>query len=460
MARTLTPKDGFAIMTELGREATGQKNITVVDMNGFVSTGETVMATGKENVYNAISVIIGRTLAASRVYRGKLALMNALDTGTFTSRLRKISFFSKDPIPSGWYNTDIYTNLADGFTNGENPNGGGTAQSTKSMWEQHQAMPLEMNFGGSTTWQYCLTMYEDQINAAFRDPVELAQFVAAMVQEHRNDIEVTREAFNRMALLNRILSCYLYDKGAGWTKGQAINMTTVYNTFYGTNYTSAQLRSTYLKSFLELLTATIKETLDFMGERTAERHLPMTKTVDDVSYSVLRHTPMDRIRMYLYRPLIRRAEAIVMPEIFRPEYLQMSQYEPVDFWQSNYSDSVRPTVKGRCAYYNKLDGTQTTSGDMTLDYVIALITDVDGLMTDFQLERSATTPLEARKGYRNTWLTFAKNAINDPTENAVLIYMNDEDVTPPEPAPEANAQETASETNAEETRTASKKSSK
>ena len=300
-------------------------------------------------------------------------------------------------------------------------------------------MPLEMNFAGSTTWQHCLTMYENQFANAFRDPVELAQFVAGLIQEHQNDIESTREAFNRMTLLNKILQCYLYDAGAGWTKGQAINLTTAYNTFYGTNYTSAQLRSTYLKSFLEFMTATIRETIDFMSERTAERHLPMTKTVNGVNYSILRHTPKDRIRMYLYRPLFRKAESIVMPEIFNPQYLDLNtQYEAVDFWQSNYTDATRPQVSGRCAYYDKTTGTQTTSGDMTLTYVVGLITDVDGMMTDFQLETANTTPLEARKGYRNTWLTFAKNAITDPTENAVLFFMDDSGVTP---EPEDNNQQ-------------------
>ena len=440
MARELTPQDGYAIMTLLARQATGQANISVVDMNTFCSAGETVLATGKENVFNALSMVVGRTLVASRAYRGKLALMNAINSGVYSNRLRKISFYSKDPLPSGWYNTNLFTNLADGFTDGQNPNGGGTAQSTKSQWEQNPAMPLEMNFAGSTTWQHCLTMYENQFANAFRDPVELAQFVAGLIQEHQNDIESTREAFNRMTLLNKILQCYLYDAGAGWTKGQAINLTTAYNTFYGTNYTSAQLRSTYLKSFLEFMTATIRETIDFMSERTAERHLPMTKTVNGVNYSILRHTPKDRIRMYLYRPLFRKAESIVMPEIFNPQYLDLNtQYEAVDYWQSNYDDAARPQVKGRCAYYNKLDGTQTTSGDMTLAYVVGLITDVDGMMTDFQLETANTTTLEARKGYRNTWLTFAKNAITDPTENAVLFFMDDSGVTP-DPDPQDNQQ--------------------
>lgn len=435
MARTLTPKDGYAIMTELVRQATGQKQAAIVDLSGYLSAGETVMATGKENVFNAMSIVIGRTLVASRAYRGKLALMNSLNTGSYTTRLRKISFYSKDPVKSGFYNTDLTTNLADGFTNGQNPDGNGDAQSTKSMWEQHQAMPLEMNFAGSTTWQHCITMYEEQINAALRDPVELAQFVAGMLTEHGNDIESAREEWNRSILLSKIGQTYLYDAGAGWSKGQAINLTTAYNTFYGTNYTSAQLRSSYLQSFLAFMMATIKENIDFMTERSANRHLPMTKTVNGVNYSILRHTPVEKQRLYLFRPLFRKAETLVFPEIFNPEYLDISkQYEGVDFWQCNTTDADRPKVKVRVPYYDKTTGTQTSSGDMSFDYVVGLLTDEDGMMTDFQLERSATTPLEARKGYRNTWLTIAKNGITDPTENAVLFYMDDSGVTVDAPA--------------------------
>ena len=47
------------------------------------------------------------------------------------------------------------------------------------------------------------------------------------------------------------------------------------------------------------------------------------------------------------------------------------------------------------------------------------------MMTDFQLEKALTSPLEARKGYRNNWLSFAKNAIIDQTENQVVFIMAD-----------------------------------
>ena len=54
-----------------------------------------------------------------------------------------------------------------------------------------------------------------------------------------------------------------------------------------------------------------------------------------------------------------------------------------------------------------------------------MICDRDGMLTDFQIERADTTPLEARKGYRNTWMHIAKNAICDPTENTIIYYMAD-----------------------------------
>lgn len=426
MARTLTPLDGCAIMTELVREATGQKNAAVVDLSNFVSAGETVAATGKENVYNALGIVMGKMFVASRPYKAKLALINALNTACYTSRMRKISFYAKDPEKSGYFNTDQFTNLADGFTNGQNESGG-TPQSAKSMWEQHQAMPLEMNFAGSTAWDECLTMYEKQIQAALRDPMELADFVAGQLTEHANDIESEKETFNRIALLSKIGACYLYDEGTGWSVNQSINLTKAYNDRFGTTYTSAQLRSTQLKSFLAFMVAEIRKHSDYMTERSAKYHLPMSKTVNGVQYSILRHTPYNKQRLFLFEPLFREAEALVLPEIFRPEYLDIDkQYEGVTFWQTNgATDDERAAVKVRVPFLNTSTGMQESSGNIELPYVVGILFDEDGVMVDYQLEQALSTPIEARKGYRNTWLHFAKNAINDPTENAVMFYMAD-----------------------------------
>ena len=419
MARTLTTKDGYALMNELVRQATGQASQAVIDASTFVSAGETLMASGTENIMNALSLVIGRTLAAVRPYNARLRTLNALNTGVYSHRIRKISYYAEDALPSGYFNTDLYTNFADGYTSGDN---GGS--STKSQYEQHPAMPLEVNFGGSTTWQDCITMYEDKLEQAFRDVESFNAFIEGILVEHGNAIESQKEAWNRMTLLSAIASRN-YLAANSIVPSAVINLTTEFNTFYNTSYTSAQLRSTYLKEFLEFMVAKIKETSDRFEERGTAFHDPLTKTVGGVNYSILRHTPKDRQRLYLFNPLLRMAEATVMPEIFGPGYLDIEkQFERVEYWQTNGSETQRPQVVFNSAYLDA-DGTQHATGTQTIDFVVGVLADEDSMMTDFQLEKALTSPLESRKGYRNTWLSFAKNSIIDQTENLVVFIMAD-----------------------------------
>ena len=65
-----------------------------------------------------------------------------------------------------------------------------------------------------------------------------------------------------------------------------------------------------------------------------------------------------------------------------------------------------------------------------IPYLVGMLFDEDGLMIDYQLDTARSTPIEARKGYRNVWYTFCKNIVSDATENAIIYYMEDPAVTP------------------------------
>lgn len=420
MARTLTARDCHALMNLLVKEATGQDaTIQAVDSSTFVSAGETVLATGTENVLNALSLVLGRTFMAVRPYNAKLSLINAVNTGEYAHRMRKISFYSREAQASGDWNTQLYTNLADGFTNGQNIDDG-TAQSTKSMWEQNQPVPLEMNFAGQSVWEDSTTVYEYQLQQAFRSEADFAEFVGGIMTERGNDIESQKEAFNRLTLLNFMAGVYDLNQS-----GSVVNLTSEFNTEFGTNYTSAQLRSTYLKEFCMFLASRIKIDSDMLTNRSQKAHWVPAKT----GYTLLRHTPKDRQRLMLYNPLMIKTQAYVFPELFNEQYLKMENYEGVMFWQNENDPSaikVTPAIPDTTG----LTGVQTAGDAVSLDYVVGMLYDVDALMIDYQLERSATTPLEARKGYRNLWWTFSKNAINDFTENAIIYIMADPAPTP------------------------------
>ena len=418
MAKSFTPKDAHALMNLLLRQATGQQALVVTDTSTFISAGELVLATGMENVFNSFSLVLNRLIVSSRPYNAKFRIVDAGEVGTYSNRARKISFYSQDALPDGSHNTDLYTNLATGYTSGDN---GGA--STKSQWEQHQAMPLEMNFGGTNVWQNCITMYDDQVHIAFRNEAEFARFTAGYLQEHANDIEQEREGFYRALLLNRI--AMTFDMSTVMP-GALVDLKAGFNSFYGTSYTTAQLLSTYFKEFTAYMVAQIKLYSDYLENRGTSYHWSVPKTVSGTTYNILRHTPKADQRLAMYSPLFRMSEALVLPEIFNPQYLSIENYEPVTFWQSeqtkagiNVTPAIVESDPSDAAY-----GTQIKGAAVTADNIIACLFDKEAVFGELQAQRSDSTPLEARKHYRNVWNTFAKNGVNDPTENFVVFYMS------------------------------------
>lgn len=439
MGKVLTPKDAHLLIGELARMVTGQQSIQVVDTSSFVSAGEMIMSSAIENVYNQFNILMGKVYWATRRYNAVLNKMDAISTGEFTHRFAKVSYYSLDPMASGCFNTDLYTNLADGFTNGQNKDGNGDPQSVKSQWEQNQRPFKVFNYGGTDVWDFCVTQYEQSIKQALRSETEFIAYVEGYMTEHANDLETQREAWDRMLMINKIAQTYaMSDVMTGSVK----NLTTLYNQKYGTNLSSEQLRTTYLKEFLAFMVAEIKADQSYLTERSINYHWSVPITYRGKTHHILRHTPVADQYIYLYSRLFRDAEALVLPEIFHDEKLRLSNYQDVTFWQSNENEAARSKVKCAPAIidtdttHTSTYGTQIKGADVELDYVVGFITDRDGLLSDFQIERAETTSLEARKLYRNTWLHIAKNGICDPTENCILYIMDDSGLTPePEPEP-------------------------
>ena len=412
--RVLTPKDCYGLINAIYAQATGQDGtLNAVDSSTFVSVGESILNTGYENTLNAISVVLGKTFMAVRPYEAKLRIVNTLNNGLYANRVRKISFMSRMAKPSGAFNTDLYTNHAMGYDNGSN---GGSSVGT--MWEQNQPVPMELNFGGSSVWDDWTTIYEVQLQEAFRDEASFSSFMSGILTEKGNDIESEKEAFNRATLLNFLGG--IYDLNS--VTGGAIDMTAAFNAWNGgTTYTRAQLLSTYRKEFLGFYVATVKKISNQLTNRSIKYHWSPTKTVNGVQYELLRHTPKSEQRMIMYRPFWIDAESMVLPEIFNDQYLKLENFEAVDFWQDELIPAginVTPAIPDTSDPKQQIAGTT-----VALDYVLGVIYDKDALMVDYEYESSNATPIEARKKYSNIWWHFKKNAINDFTENGVLLYM-------------------------------------
>ena len=419
MARTLTTLDGYALINAVAEEALGaQATVQAVDTSTFISVGEMIIASGVENTLNALGLVLGRTFIAARPYSAKFRLLNAINSGAYANRIRKISYYTREAVPTGADNTDLYTNFADGYDNGTN-----SGASVASMFEIHNPVPLELNFGGSIEWQYPITVYEHQLKVAFADESKFLEFVGGIMTEVANDIEQEKEAFARATLLNAI--GMMYELGA---PGGAINMTTEYNNWFGTNHTTSDLLTTYLTEFLEFFTATVKRVSDEFENRDIKYHVFPAKA----GHYLARHTPKSRQKMMMSSQFWRLAEAIVKPQIFNPEYLDINNFERVLYWQNinqPFGVDITPAVPDFDST-SPTYGTQIAGSQAQLTCVLGVLFDEDGILVDYQLDDVYSSPIEARKRYRTLWHTIRKNAIVDATEKMCLFYMDDSDVTP------------------------------
>ena len=289
-----------------------------------------------------------------------------------------------------------------------------------NMWQQNQGVPLELSFHGQDVWDDSITIYENQPKIAFRGEAEFSQFMAGIMTEKGNDIESQKEAFNRMTILSMIAGVIDLNQG-----GSVVNLTSGFNTKFGTNYTSAQLRTTYLKEFLAYFVSVVKTLSSRMSMRTKNYHWSPTKTIGGTSYSLLRHTPRDRQKALIYQPLLNDAEAQVFSQIFNPQFLDLDQFEGVDYWQNINDPSALDVYPAIPNLANPSAG-QIKGNRVQYDYVVGCIYDTDAMMVDYQMDSAYSTPVEARKGYRNMWWHFAKNAITDFTENFIVFVMGND----------------------------------
>ena len=429
--------DGYALLTAVMKQLTGEDTYKVIDAQGFMDAGKLAMTYDTNELFSALSIVAGRMFTATRPYKAPLWIIDSINSGAFTNRIRKISYYDDKPLLSGAFNTDQKTNLAEGYDNGTN-----SSASTGSMWEQHYKVPMEMNFASSTTWQDCLTRPLDQVKIAFRGEDEWAAFWSGVLTEKANDIEQEKEAFNRTTLLSRMAIAGAIGDASSAIKGlgTVVDLTAAFNSYFGTNYSGEQLRTTYLKEFTAFMVQEVQNISDMMTRRGKFFHAaPIYTDANSHDHYILRHTPKSEQRMLMYKPFWNKVRTMVQPEIFNPNYLTLdTQFEAVDFWQTNsLSDDDKAGINMYITVPGWLESlitsgvtTSDTKYTFNPDYVLGCLFDKDALMTDFQLEAADQTPLEARKRYISTWYTFAKGAIGDPSENFVIFIMSANEPSP------------------------------
>lgn len=397
MANLLTPVDVYALMNAVVSQATGRTDLAVVDTTTFASVGEIVLRTGTENTLNAISTVIGKTIFSVRPYKGKLESLRVAQQ-RWGGQVRKIINLYDEAEKSDDWNTDVSQNaLADG--------------GSVDMYKIRKPKALQLNFYGTKVLQKHITRFRDQLSLAFHNEDEFIRFIDSVMVEFSNEIELLNEAESRATLLNFMAGI----SSMGLTE---VDLVAEYNNEYGTQFTRAQLLSTYIESFMKFVAAEIKIYSSKLTDMSTLYHANLT------GYNkIMRHTPKERQKMVMYEPIFIKTQAEVYSGLFNPEYLNIGSFEGVNYWQSQSTPTainVKPNI---------LDLTTGASKDaetaVDLNYVLGILFDEEACGVMPQFDYSSTTPFNSAGGYYNMYMHWRFNSYCDYTENAVLFVLGE-----------------------------------
>lgn len=385
----MTFEQAAAVMTAIYEQVTGKAVIGGINTGNFTSVAQAALKTGYDPLNTAISQVLSRTVFSIRPYNAKLK-------GLFTSPEKYGNHVRKINYVDGALEDDDRFQLVDG--------------QSIDHYEVNKPEILQTNFYGAYQYQRHTTVYRDQLDNAFTGYEQFNQFVTGQMQNIYDQLEQVREGQARIAINNMILGKYTGDTA------NVLHLITLYNGVAGTNLDSQSVYNPQnFTPFSKWMYGFIQTLAGLMSERSSKFHINVTNK------EIMRHTPADRLKAYINTQIINNIDASVLSGVFHDEKLKMVDYEPINFWQGI---NAPYTVIGKPTYL-KNDGTlDTAANDVTADNVLGILFDEEAIGCTLVNQWSATTPLNARGGYTNTYWHETVRSWNDFSENCVILCMD------------------------------------
>lgn len=386
-ANNLTFEQSAAFLTDLYEQATGLKAMAVTDTASFTTVAQTVLKTGYDNVINAISQVLSRTIFSVRPYTAKFKGI-IVDNERFGGWVRKINYIDKPVVDEESYP----------LTEGQ----------SYDPWVIRKPEVLQTNFYGGQRYEDFITMFTWQLDVAFSSPEEFARWAAGVFQNINDKLEQFREAEARSTLIN-----FIAGKNAG--NSNVINVLQQYYNETSTTLTPANMYAdgNYVP-FAKWLYSYVDRLTRLLSERSSKYHINIT------GKPIMRHTPADKLKGYMSARTLTAINSIALPSLFGADRLKMIDWESVNYWQSIDSpESINATPT-----YLQADGTLSTGTAQAINNVMGVLFDEEALGLTIINEIMAASPLNPRTLSTNYYWHMVSRTYNDFTENGIVLVAD------------------------------------
>lgn len=366
----------YSIVNSVNSQTMGVTNLTVVDEQGLISLGQTVLSTNglADTWLNSLAQRIGRTIISFREYKSKYSDM-VLDSLQWGNIVQKIKVSMPEATEDESYS------LVDG--------------QSIDMYKVSNPKVTQSFFTTETPYQFFVTIKRTQLEEAFTSERAMNGFIGAIYGEVQNAIELSLEGLARNCLNNFI--------GERFASGKCTyNLLSMYNT--ETNKTLTVNTCKHDKDFLAYCVSRIKLISNYM-ENMSTLYNDGTQT---------RHTPKSLQHLRVLEDFESRLETVVQYQAFRDGYVKLENYHTTSFWQS---------VKDPSSINIKIASKGTS---IQRPNILAVLYDRDSLGIFKKDSWNSTTPFNSAGGYYNTYYHHKELYFNDLSENFIVFYIADE----------------------------------
>lgn len=397
---TLTFQQSSAVLNDLVKQATGRSAVINTEAD-FISVAQTALTLGKDVIFNTLSNVLAKTIFAIRPYS---ASMKGLEKSLpqWGAYMRKFNIVASD-----WKDDDAYKYPVTFDSTQTPPTGNGLSV---DHWIINKRDFVQTNFLGQSVFGDHYTVFEDQLETAFRNSEEFGQFLSMITTDMSNKVELAKENMSR-GLVSNFIGGLIAENNAT----RVIHLLTEYNTLTGLSLTATTVfQPDNYPAFMKWVYGRIASVASLFKEMSTRYQTTLT------GKPVPRHTPYNKQKMYMLGQDRYQIDSRVLADTFHDNYLKYADVETLNFWQGiDTPDKIMVTPT-----YTNASGVATTGSAVSQSGVFALLFDEDAMGWAMIHERVIPTPVNARGEYRNMWYHMRLRCFSDNTEKGVVFLLD------------------------------------
>ena len=382
---TMSTEQAYALINAVHEQVTGQSDIQATDPSSFVSVAQATLRCGYDEVMNAISQVLSRTIIAVRPYSRKFRGLE-FTADRWGGIVRKINFIEGETEEDNTYN------LTDG--------------NSIDQYVIDKPKVLETHYYGQDVFKDKYTVLTRQLDVAFSSEAEFSAFMAGVATHFSNMWEQWLENLSRTTLLNFMAGKI--------NNGNVVYLLDEYNAATGLSLTPTSVRDpANYSGFMKWAYARVAEISRLMTERSV---LFQTELTD---LPIVRHTPVEDQNTIMLASFLESMKAEVQSGAYNDSFLNYAVSESVSYWQA-ITDPAEINVT---PVQLKADGDFETGDAVEMDNILGVIFDRDAVGYNIAQNEIVASPYNAAGQYYNLFHHAKVRLENDFTEKGIVLAL-------------------------------------